>query len=128
MHCGERHARLTDALNNGRISAQDQIEFGDLDEQFQQSTFAGHFIEVAVHRMTGEIRVRRMLAVCAAGRILNPKTARSQVIGAMTMGLGAALMESCWLILARVISLIMIWRAMRSRYMLTSPSGSDLPG
>jgi len=37
--------------------------------------------------------VRRMLAVCAAGRILNPKSARSQVIGAMTMGLGAALME-----------------------------------
>lgn len=34
-----------------------------------------------------------MLAVCAAGRILNPTTARSQVIGAMTMGLGAALME-----------------------------------
>ena len=42
---------------------------------------------------TGEIRVRRMLAVCAAGRILNPKSARSQVIGAMTMGVGAALME-----------------------------------
>jgi xanthine dehydrogenase YagR molybdenum-binding subunit len=38
-------------------------------------------------------RVRRMLAVCASGRILNPKTARSQVIGAMTMGVGAALME-----------------------------------
>jgi xanthine dehydrogenase YagR molybdenum-binding subunit len=37
--------------------------------------------------------VRRMLAVCAAGRILNPKSARSQVIGAMTMGVGAALME-----------------------------------
>jgi len=34
-----------------------------------------------------------MLAVCAAGRILNPMTARSQVIGAMTMGAGAALME-----------------------------------
>jgi xanthine dehydrogenase YagR molybdenum-binding subunit len=34
-----------------------------------------------------------MLAVCASGRILNPKTARSQVIGAMTQGLGAALME-----------------------------------
>ena len=34
-----------------------------------------------------------MLAVCAAGRILNPKSARSQVIGAMTMGVGAALME-----------------------------------
>src|SRR5438045_209959 len=34
-----------------------------------------------------------MLAVCSAGRILNPKAARSQVIGAMTMGVGAALME-----------------------------------
>jgi len=34
-----------------------------------------------------------MLAVCAAGRILNPKSARSQVIGSMTMGVGAALME-----------------------------------
>jgi xanthine dehydrogenase YagR molybdenum-binding subunit len=42
---------------------------------------------------TDETRVRRMLAVCAAGRILNPKSARSQVIGAMTMGAGAALME-----------------------------------
>jgi CO/xanthine dehydrogenase Mo-binding subunit len=41
----------------------------------------------------GRVRVRRMLAVCAAGRILNPKTARSQVIGAMTMGVGGALME-----------------------------------
>jgi xanthine dehydrogenase YagR molybdenum-binding subunit len=46
-----------------------------------------------VDGFTGEIRVRRMLAVCAAGRILNPTTARSQVIGAMTMGVGAALME-----------------------------------
>jgi xanthine dehydrogenase YagR molybdenum-binding subunit len=42
---------------------------------------------------TAEIRVRRMLSVCAAGRILNPITARSQVIGAMTMGVGGAFME-----------------------------------
>jgi len=87
---GERRAALTDA---GALSAEDSIEFGDLDKKYQQSTFAGHFIEVGVDVATGEVRVRRMLAVCAAGRILNPKTARSQVIGAMTMGLGAALME-----------------------------------
>ena len=42
---------------------------------------------------TGVTRIRRMLAVCAAGRIINPKSARCQVIGAMTMGVGAALME-----------------------------------
>ncbi|KQW42222.1 MULTISPECIES: aldehyde oxidoreductase molybdenum-binding subunit PaoC [unclassified Roseateles] len=75
------------------LVAEDGIEFGDLDKRYQQSTFGGHFVEVAVHVVTGEIRVRRMLAVCAAGRIINPTSARSQVIGAMTMGVGAALME-----------------------------------
>ena len=75
------------------LSAEDAIEYGDLGKQYQQSTFAGHFVEAGVDVATGEIRVRRMLAVCAAGRILNPKSARSQVIGAMTMGVGAALME-----------------------------------
>lgn len=88
-----RSAPLTDAAAAGTLTAEDTIEFGDLQEKYQQSTFAGHFVEVGVDIATGEVRVRRMLAVCAAGRILNPKTARSQVIGAMTMGLGAALME-----------------------------------
>ncbi|KQV49196.1 xanthine dehydrogenase [Pelomonas sp. Root1217] len=75
------------------LVAEDGIEYGDLDKRYQQSTFGGHFAEVAVDAVTGEVRVRRMLAVCAAGRILNPTSARSQVIGAMTMGVGAALME-----------------------------------
>ena len=62
-------------------------------KKYQSSTFGAHFVEVGVDAATAEIRVRRMLAVCAAGRIPNPKSARSQVIGAMTMGVGAALME-----------------------------------
>ena len=90
---GERSMTLADAAGPGGLVAQDAIEFGQLEKQYQQSTFAGHFVEVGVDAATGEIRVRRMLAVCAAGRILNPKSARSQVIGAMTMGVGAALME-----------------------------------
>ncbi|ORM60941.1 xanthine dehydrogenase [Pantoea rodasii] len=88
-----RSAKIETAAAGQTLTAEDTIEFGDLDQQFQQSTFAGHFVEVGVDADTGEVRVRRMLAVCAAGRILNPKTARSQVIGAMTMGLGGALME-----------------------------------
>ncbi|EOI3444641.1 aldehyde oxidoreductase molybdenum-binding subunit PaoC [Cronobacter turicensis] len=88
-----RIAALAQAAADGTLTVEDTMEYGDLDKQFQQSTFAGHFVEVAVEANTGEVRVRRMLAVCAAGRILNPKTARSQVIGAMTMGLGGALME-----------------------------------
>jgi xanthine dehydrogenase YagR molybdenum-binding subunit len=88
-----RSESLAAAAGASGLSAEDSIEYGDLDERYQQSTFAAHFVEVGVDAATGEIRVRRMLAVCSAGRILNPKAARSQLIGAMTMGVGAALME-----------------------------------
>ena len=91
---GERSVPLAQAAASGDIVAEDRMEYGDLDKKFQQSTFGAHFVEVGVDSATGEVRVRRMLAVCAAGRILNPKAARSQVIGAMTMGVGAALMEA----------------------------------
>jgi xanthine dehydrogenase YagR molybdenum-binding subunit len=90
---GGRSMPLGQAAKDGEIVAEDTIEFGDLAKKFQQSTFGAHFVEVGVDSATAEIRIRRMLAVCAAGRILNPKSARSQVIGAMTMGAGAALME-----------------------------------
>jgi len=90
---GGRTLPLAQATRDGELVAEDTMEYGDLAKKYQQSTFGSHFVEVGVDAATGEIRVRRMLAVCAAGRILNPKSARSQVIGAMTMGVGAALME-----------------------------------
>ena len=90
---GGRSVALRDIAAGGEITAEDRMEYGDLEKTFQQSTFGAHFVEVAVDAATAEIRVRRMLAVCAAGRILNPKSARSQVIGAMTMGVGGAMME-----------------------------------
>jgi xanthine dehydrogenase YagR molybdenum-binding subunit len=93
VRSGNRSFPLASAAESAPLVAEDTIEYGDLDEQYQQSTFGAHFVEVAVDSATAETRIRRMLAVCAAGRILNPKTARSQVIGAMTMGAGAALME-----------------------------------
>jgi xanthine dehydrogenase YagR molybdenum-binding subunit len=93
VRSGNRSVPLAQAAGDRGLVAEDVMEYGDLDKKYQQSTFGGHFVEVAVDAATGEIRVRRMLAVCAAGRILNPKTARSQVIGAMTMGVGAALVE-----------------------------------
>ena len=55
--------------------------------------FGAQFCEVRVDADTGEVRVERMLGVFAVGRIVNPKTARSQFIGGMTMGIGMALME-----------------------------------
>ena len=93
VSAGGRTVPLAQAAGESGIVAEDVMEFGDLDKQYQQSTFGAHYVEVGVDAATAEIRVRRMLAVCAAGRILNPKSARSQVIGAMTMGVGGALME-----------------------------------
>jgi xanthine dehydrogenase YagR molybdenum-binding subunit len=93
VRAGNRSVPLAEAAGRDGMVAEDAIEYGDLAKTYQQSTFGAHFVEVGVDADTAEIRIRRMLAVCAAGRILNPKAARSQVIGAMTMGVGAALME-----------------------------------
>ena len=93
VRSGDRRIALAEAARGTELVAEDAIEFGGLDKKHQLSTFGGHFVEVAVDADTAEVRIRRMLAVCASGRILNPKSARSQVIGAMTMGAGAALME-----------------------------------
>jgi len=91
---GDRRIALSDAARTGPLVGEDTVEFGEeLGKVYAQEAFGAHFVEVGVDAYTGEVRLRRMLAVCAAGRILNPKTARSQVIGAMTMGAGAALME-----------------------------------
>ncbi|WP_149262488.1 xanthine dehydrogenase family protein molybdopterin-binding subunit [Actinomadura sp. K4S16] len=62
-------------------------------EEYARHAFGAQFAEVEVDADTGEVRVRRMLGVFAAGRIINPTTARSQFIGGMTMGIGMALME-----------------------------------
>jgi len=87
---GERTLALSEA---GAIEAEGEINFGRFQRDYDVGTYAGHFAEVAVDAFTGETHIRRMLAVCDAGRILNPLSARSQVIGAMVMAAGAALME-----------------------------------
>jgi xanthine dehydrogenase YagR molybdenum-binding subunit len=61
--------------------------------QYSTRAYGAQYAQVAVDPDTGEVRLRRMLGVFACGRILNAKTARSQLIGAMIMGVGAALTE-----------------------------------
>jgi xanthine dehydrogenase YagR molybdenum-binding subunit len=60
---------------------------------YSRYTYGAHFAEVRVDIDTGETRVARLLGVFAAGRIVNAATARSQLIGGMTMGLSMALHE-----------------------------------
>jgi xanthine dehydrogenase YagR molybdenum-binding subunit len=61
--------------------------------RFAMHSFGAQFAEVRVREDSGEVRVPRLLGVFAAGRIINPKTARSQLLGGMTWGLSMALHE-----------------------------------
>jgi xanthine dehydrogenase YagR molybdenum-binding subunit len=62
-------------------------------EEYSAHSFNANFAEVRVNKLTGMVRVSRFLAVTGAGKILNPKTARSQIIGGNIWGIGMALTE-----------------------------------
>ncbi|MGZ0201440.1 xanthine dehydrogenase family protein molybdopterin-binding subunit, partial [Streptomyces sp. RM1] len=95
--CADLAARL--AAHTGPLPAEgiearaDTAGRADAEVPYARHAFGAHFAEVAVDTVTGEVRVRRLLGVFAAGHILNARTARSQFTGAMIMGLGMALTE-----------------------------------
>ncbi|WP_242125850.1 aldehyde oxidoreductase molybdenum-binding subunit PaoC [Sphingobium sp. Sx8-8] len=93
VRLGNQSQPLAQLAGREGLWAEDSMDYGDLAKRYAQATFGAHFCEVGVDIDTAEVRIRRMGGAFAAGRILNPKSARSQVIGAMTMGAGAALME-----------------------------------
>ncbi|KZD11974.1 xanthine dehydrogenase family protein molybdopterin-binding subunit [Oceanibaculum pacificum] len=90
---GNRRIALPEILDGSRLVGEGHVEPGKAEETVRQATYGSYFAEVAVNAITGETRLRRMLGVFAAGRILNPKTARSQCLGGMTFGIGMALTE-----------------------------------
>lgn len=77
----------------GATTVADAPENPAANEVTMQS-FGAQFVEVRVHRDTGELRVPRMLGVFSVGRAINPRTLRSQLIGGMTMGVSMALHEN----------------------------------
>ena len=91
--CTRLKARLDAGEGAQGLSVTGQVKPGDDAKKFSQNAYGAHFAEVAVEETTGEVRLRRMLGVFAAGRILNAKTARSQLIGGMIWGVSAALHE-----------------------------------
>jgi xanthine dehydrogenase YagR molybdenum-binding subunit len=86
---------LADAMSRiGQpVEATADIKPGDEAQRFSMHSFGAVFVEVAVDPDLGETRVRRMVGAYGAGRIVNPKTTRSQCIGGMIGGIGMALME-----------------------------------
>ncbi|WP_299360698.1 xanthine dehydrogenase family protein molybdopterin-binding subunit [uncultured Paracoccus sp.] len=90
---GNRQRQIVDLLAGDSLQGTGEIEPGTTSQDHRQACWGAQFAEVAVSSVTGEVQVRRLSAVFATGRILNPKTARSQCIGGMIFGIGQALHE-----------------------------------
>lgn len=96
MRAGPRAIGIGGLVTEGGqdgVTAKGSIEPGDDHEKYKQYSYGALFSEVGVDADTGEIRLRRLSGVFAAGRILNAKTARSQLMGGMIFGASAALLE-----------------------------------
>ncbi|WP_271300360.1 xanthine dehydrogenase family protein molybdopterin-binding subunit [Sphingomonas sp. CV7422] len=91
---GGRSVALVDLLDGAAIVATGKTGPGAETQATSQASHGAHFVEVAVHAVTGEVRVRRMLGVFDVGRVLNAKTAANQLIGGMVWGLSYALGEA----------------------------------
>jgi xanthine dehydrogenase YagR molybdenum-binding subunit len=86
----ELPANAMDRLYRGQVT----MAGGPRGKEKIAFAFGAQFVEVRVHAMTREIRVPRAVGAFAAGRIMNPRTARSQLMGGMIWGISAALHEA----------------------------------
>jgi xanthine dehydrogenase YagR molybdenum-binding subunit len=89
-----RLLELDDVIPAEGLEARGQSEPNPDARRYAMHSFGAQFAEVRVDADTGEVRIARLVGVFAGGRIINPKTARSQLIGGMTMGLSMALHEA----------------------------------
>ncbi|KTR04983.1 xanthine dehydrogenase [Aureimonas ureilytica] len=90
---GNRQTPLSQVLSDGPIVMTGNFKPGKTSQNTHQASYGAHFCEVGVNAVTGEVRVRRLLTVGSAGRILNEKTATSQCYGGQIFGIGTALTE-----------------------------------
>lgn len=80
-----------DAL--AKMNKGESVFVGGTDGKKIKLAFGAEFVEVRIHARTREIRVPRIVGAFAGGRIVNPRTARSQLMGGMIWGIGSALHE-----------------------------------
>ncbi|MCW2948095.1 MAG: putative oxidoreductase [Actinoallomurus sp.] len=90
---GEKLALVDQIPAEGITARADTSELVSGRQPRESNAFGAQFAEVSVDVASGEVRVRRMLGIFAVGRVVNPLTARSQLVGGMTMGLSMALHE-----------------------------------
>ncbi|MGA7125227.1 MAG: xanthine dehydrogenase family protein molybdopterin-binding subunit [Chthoniobacterales bacterium] len=89
----EDFGTVLNTIGRGSVEATETTAPGDEQEKYAFYSFGAQFCEVAVNRWTFEIRVKRVTTVMDVGTVVNPKTARGQVIGGIVFGIGMALLE-----------------------------------
>ena len=93
----DRFVTIADAMRAGgvdRLEAEETANPSKIDQlRYTGYTHSAIFVEVRVDEELGVVRVTRVVDAVAAGKILNPKTARSQVVGGIVWGIGMALEE-----------------------------------
>ncbi len=89
-------SKFTDVLKKNNLPSIEltkQSQAGAERDKYSMYSFSIHFVRVAVNKMTGQVRVNRIVSVGDSGSIVSPKTARSQMVGGAVGGLGMALTE-----------------------------------
>ncbi|MDS9593376.1 xanthine dehydrogenase family protein molybdopterin-binding subunit [Pseudomonas sp. HTZ1] len=97
LHAGSHRWALADIVASapdGKFEVQIDAEPGARRQPFSTATHSAVFVEVHVDEDLGTINVTRVLSAVAAGRVINPKTARSQILGGVVWGVGMALHEA----------------------------------
>lgn len=89
----ESYADILQRQNLKQVEANFDVQFDEENKKYSMHSFGAQFAEVRVDQDLGEVRVKRFVGAFGTGRVLNLKTARSQMIGGITMGLGMALFE-----------------------------------
>ena len=91
------YADILTGANQESIEAEATSEPGEEKEKYSMHSFGVTFVEVRVDEMLGDINVTRVVSAIDVGKIINPKTAKSQIIGGVVGGIGMALQEHTYL-------------------------------
>ncbi len=93
---GERYASILARVDRAHLEVEAAAPQATESSKYAMHSFGAQFCEVRVSEVTGEVRVARWVGSFDTGRIINPKTARSQFRGGIIMGIGMALMEESY--------------------------------
>lgn len=94
---GLSYAEILAQAKQESIEAEVSSEPGNEKEQYSMHSFSATFVEVRVDELLGDINVSRVVSAVDGGKIINPKTAKSQIIGGFVGGIGMALQEHTYL-------------------------------